>query len=177
MCLTLYFNHFSIKINLCPLILKSNCLYYIFFINDKMNNIWFGPASQPWADCHLSLLLYVSVLRERREITGERPPDLSGSCGSYVNGTFYVFAGCDNRLFTNEVLLKDLPFCRVKVPRWWFLSLSVDVQLCPHTAALHVEESDWHQGNNAIATEQSLLLGTQRQVNLHLHQAHHSFVI
>ncbi|XP_056914474.1 kelch domain-containing protein 1-like isoform X2 [Takifugu flavidus] len=40
---------------------------------------------------------------ERREITGERPPDLSGPCGSYSNGTFYVFAGCDNRQYTNEM--------------------------------------------------------------------------
>uniref|UniRef100_H3BWT9 Kelch domain containing 1 n=1 Tax=Tetraodon nigroviridis TaxID=99883 RepID=H3BWT9_TETNG len=43
---------------------------------------------------------------ERREMTGERPPDLSGPCASYIDGTFYLFAGCDSRRYTNEVPLQ-----------------------------------------------------------------------
>lgn len=61
--------------------------------------------------------LRVSVLRERRGIVGQRPPDLSGSCGSYISGTFYIFAGRDDRHYTNEVLLEDGAFWWVRVPR------------------------------------------------------------
>lgn len=40
----------------------------------------------------------------------------------------------------------------------------VDVQRRPHRAALFLEESDGHQGNDAVATKQSLLLGASGQV-------------
>lgn len=40
----------------------------------------------------------------------------------------------------------------------------VDVQRRPHQAALFLEESDGHQGNDAVATKQSLLLGASGQV-------------
>lgn len=46
------------------------------------------------------------------------------------------------------------------------LPVSADVQLCPHGAELHVEESDRHQGDHAVVPDQSLLLGSQRQVKL-----------
>lgn len=51
------------------------------------------------------LTIYKLLLcdRERREITGDKLPLLSGFCGSNVNGTFYVFAGCDHIGYTNEV--------------------------------------------------------------------------
>lgn len=39
-----------------------------------------------------------------------------------------------------------------------------DVQRRPHQAELFLEERDGHQGNHAIATKQSLLLGAQGQV-------------
>lgn len=47
--------------------------------------------------------------RERREITGDKPPDLSGFCGSHVNGTLYIFAGCDPAGYTNQVSLRGRP--------------------------------------------------------------------
>lgn len=52
------------------------------------------------------LTIYKLLLcdRERSEITGDKLPLLSGFCGSDVNGTFYVFAGCDHIGYTNEVL-------------------------------------------------------------------------
>ncbi|CAB1312184.1 unnamed protein product [Coregonus sp. 'balchen'] len=34
---------------------------------------------------------------------GELPPALSGACGSYHNGTLYVFGGCDPNGHTNQV--------------------------------------------------------------------------
>lgn len=40
----------------------------------------------------------------------------------------------------------------------------VDVQRRPHRAALFLEDSDGHQGNDAVATKQSLLLGAPGQV-------------
>lgn len=36
-------------------------------------------------------------------MAGDKPPDLSGFCGANVDGTFYVFAGCHNNRYTNEV--------------------------------------------------------------------------
>ena len=43
--------------------------------------------------------------RELRQIAGDVPPDLSGSCGSHVNGVLYIFAGCDAGGYTNQVTL------------------------------------------------------------------------
>lgn len=36
-------------------------------------------------------------------MAGDKPPDLSGFCGASVDGTLYVFAGCNNNQYTNEV--------------------------------------------------------------------------
>lgn len=44
--------------------------------------------------------------RERRDIAGDKPPDLFGFCGANVRGTFYIFAGCNNNGYTNQVLLQ-----------------------------------------------------------------------
>lgn len=41
--------------------------------------------------------------RERREITGNIPPALSGFCGAHVNSTFYIFGGCSSVGYTNQV--------------------------------------------------------------------------
>lgn len=58
-----------------------------------------------WADvCARASLSSLLCDRERRDIAGDKPPDLSGFCGSNVEGTFYVFAGCNNNRYTNEVL-------------------------------------------------------------------------
>uniref|UniRef100_A0A3Q4BYS6 Uncharacterized protein n=1 Tax=Mola mola TaxID=94237 RepID=A0A3Q4BYS6_MOLML len=45
---------------------------------------------------------------ERREITGDKPPELLGSCGSHVNSTLYIFAGRDSTRYTNEMFSVDL---------------------------------------------------------------------
>lgn len=42
--------------------------------------------------------------------------------------------------------------------------LSVDVQCGPVRAALHVDEGDGCEGNDAVAEVQPLVLGAQRQV-------------
>ncbi|KAM7370580.1 hypothetical protein PAMP_010112 [Pampus punctatissimus] len=49
-----------------------------------------------------------SGMWERREITGDIPPDLSGFCGSYLNGTLFIFAGCDPVGYTNQMFSVDL---------------------------------------------------------------------
>ncbi|XP_054455205.1 kelch domain-containing protein 1-like [Anoplopoma fimbria] len=43
---------------------------------------------------------------EKRNITGDVPP--TGFMGSYVNGTLYVFAGCEPIGYTNEMFSVDL---------------------------------------------------------------------
>lgn len=93
---------------------------------------------------------------------GDTPPGLSGSCGSYINGTFYVFAGCDRRRYTNEVRRRSGGGGRSRTPVT--VSASVDVQMCPDGAELQVGEGDRRQGGHAIAPEPSLLLGSRRQV-------------
>lgn len=45
---------------------------------------------------------------QRREITGDIPPDLSGFCGSHVNDTLYIFGGCDPTGYSNEMFRVDL---------------------------------------------------------------------
>lgn len=92
------------------LILPTRVLEWNCFFNSEMNRCFkfdFGPAR-----CRLSPVpaVFPRMFRERRDISGERPPDLCGSCGSCSDGTFYVFAGRDNRQYRNEV-------------RWTLLSL------------------------------------------------------
>lgn len=50
----------------------------------------------------VSLCVFVCD-REQRKMTGDMPPDLIGFCGSNVNGTLYIFAGCSSTEFSNEV--------------------------------------------------------------------------
>nr|XP_020472206.1 kelch domain-containing protein 1-like [Monopterus albus] len=60
------------------------------------------PSDEIWL-CDLD-----SGTWERREIAGDIPPDLSGSCGSCVNGTLYIFAGCDPIGYNNQMFSVDL---------------------------------------------------------------------
>ncbi|XP_069016252.1 kelch domain-containing protein 1-like isoform X1 [Embiotoca jacksoni] len=45
---------------------------------------------------------------ERREITGDIPPDLSGFCGANMNGTLYIFGGWDPAGYSNQMYSVDL---------------------------------------------------------------------
>ncbi|XP_057682091.1 kelch domain-containing protein 1-like [Corythoichthys intestinalis] len=45
---------------------------------------------------------------QRREMVGEPPPLLIGFCGSYVNGSLYVFAGYDGQTYSNQMFSVDL---------------------------------------------------------------------
>ncbi|XP_030256025.1 kelch domain-containing protein 1-like [Sparus aurata] len=60
------------------------------------------PSDEIWL-CDLD-----SGLWEWREITGDKPPDLSGFCGSHVNDALYIFAGCDAAGYTNQMFSVDL---------------------------------------------------------------------
>lgn len=104
-------------LTLCSLVLKSNFFFLSVFNYESNRFFHVILAQQPsqvqtvtFTCCCVSVCL--CMFRERREITGERPPDLSGPCGSYSNGTFYVFAGCDNRQYTNEVRFTPLSLPR-----------------------------------------------------------------
>lgn len=86
-------------------------------------------------------MIRVCVLggREQKEITGDVPLDLSGFCGSHVNGMLYIFGGCDPSSYTNQVslganqrpastghvqlILMQLPL--ISRPNWSFLLLQM----------------------------------------------------
>ncbi|XP_042363845.1 kelch domain-containing protein 1-like isoform X2 [Plectropomus leopardus] len=83
------------------------------FIDNNTLYVWGGyqvvagedvmlPSDEIWL-CDLD-----SGTWERREITGDKPPDLSGFCGSYVNGALYIFAGCSLTGYTNQMYSVDL---------------------------------------------------------------------
>ncbi|KAM3838093.1 kelch domain-containing protein 1-like [Diretmus argenteus] len=83
------------------------------FIDDNILYVWGGyhqtagddavlPGEELWL-CDLD-----SGTWERREISGESPPELSGFCGSYLNGTLYIFAGCDPIGYTNLLFSVDV---------------------------------------------------------------------
>ncbi|KAF3853884.1 hypothetical protein F7725_014572 [Dissostichus mawsoni] len=83
------------------------------FIEDNTLYVWGGykvvggedivlPSDEIWL-CDL-----YSGTWEMRDINGDKPPDLSGSCGSYLNGTLYIFAGCDPVGYTNQMFSVDL---------------------------------------------------------------------
>ncbi|XP_071401832.1 kelch domain-containing protein 1-like [Centroberyx affinis] len=83
------------------------------FIDDNILYVWGGyqvvagnevvlPSDEIWL-CDLN-----SGAWERREITGDLPSQLSGFCGSYVNNTLYIFAGCDPTGYTNDLFSVDL---------------------------------------------------------------------
>ncbi|XP_076008378.1 kelch domain-containing protein 1-like [Genypterus blacodes] len=83
------------------------------FIHDNQLCVWGGyqvfagedfllPSNEIWL-CDLD-----SGMWERREISGDVVPELTGFCGSYVNGTLYIFAGCDSVGYTNDMFSVDL---------------------------------------------------------------------
>ncbi|XP_073346124.1 kelch domain-containing protein 1-like [Pagrus major] len=83
------------------------------FIDNNTLYVWGGyqavagedvmlPSDEIWL-CDLD-----SGMWEWREITGDKPPDLSGFCGSHVNDTLYIFAGCDSAGYTNQMFSVDL---------------------------------------------------------------------
>ncbi|XP_061562741.1 kelch domain-containing protein 1-like isoform X1 [Phycodurus eques] len=60
------------------------------------------PSDEIWL-CDLD-----SGTWQRREMAGETPPLLVGFCGSYVNGSLYVFAGYDGQTYSNQLFSVDL---------------------------------------------------------------------
>nr|XP_057934213.1 kelch domain-containing protein 1-like isoform X2 [Doryrhamphus excisus] len=83
------------------------------FIHNNTLHVWGGyqvvagedivlPSDEIWI-CDLD-----SGIWERREMSGEVPCDLMGFCGSYVNGSLYVFAGCDQQGYSNKMFSVDL---------------------------------------------------------------------
>ncbi|XP_029312521.1 kelch domain-containing protein 1-like [Cottoperca gobio] len=60
------------------------------------------PSDEIWL-CDLD-----SGVWEQRQITGDKPPELSRSCGSHVNGTLYIFAGQSSVGYTNQMFSVDL---------------------------------------------------------------------
>uniref|UniRef100_A0A8D3CLK0 Kelch domain-containing protein 1 n=2 Tax=Scophthalmus maximus TaxID=52904 RepID=A0A8D3CLK0_SCOMX len=100
-------------------LMRSN---HTAFIDDNTLYVWGGyqvvagedvmlPGDEIWL-CDLD-----SGTWERREITGDDVPrDLAGFCGSHVNGTLYIFAGCDTVGYTNQMFSVDLsePRCSWK---------------------------------------------------------------
>ncbi|XP_030019026.1 kelch domain-containing protein 1-like [Sphaeramia orbicularis] len=83
------------------------------FIHDNSLFVWGGYQVADGQDVVLPsdeifLCDLYSGTWERREITGDIPPDLTGCCGSYANGTFYIFAGCDPVGYTNQMFSVDL---------------------------------------------------------------------
>lgn len=83
------------------------------FIDDNILYVWGGyqvadgddivlPSDELW------LFDLYSGIWEQRELTGDVPPDLTGFCGSYLNGTLYIFAGCESEGYTNDMFAVDL---------------------------------------------------------------------
>ncbi|KAE8283954.1 Kelch domain-containing protein 1 [Larimichthys crocea] len=83
------------------------------FIDNNTLFVWGGyqvvagadvmlPGDEIWL-CDLD-----SGTWEQKEITGDKPPDLSDFCGAHVNGTLYIFGGCDPVGYTNQMFSLDL---------------------------------------------------------------------
>ncbi|XP_047464736.1 kelch domain-containing protein 1-like [Mugil cephalus] len=83
------------------------------FIDNNTLYVWGGyqvvagedvilPSAEIWL-CDLD-----SGAWERRKITGDVPPDLSGFCGANINSTLYVFGGCDPSGYNNQMFSVDL---------------------------------------------------------------------
>ncbi|XP_010902631.1 kelch domain-containing protein 1 [Esox lucius] len=83
------------------------------FVDGNVLYVWGGcqsvsgseimlPSDEIWL-CDLE-----SGAWERRGIEGEPPPALSGACGSYHNGSLYVFGGCDPNGHTNQLYSASL---------------------------------------------------------------------
>ncbi|CAL8306145.1 unnamed protein product [Boreogadus saida] len=83
------------------------------FIDDNILYVWGGyqmaagvdlilPSGELW-ECDLDSGEWVC-----RAIGGDAPSELSGPCGSFLNGSLYVFAGCDPMGYTNQFFSVDL---------------------------------------------------------------------
>jgi len=51
--------------------------------------------------------MYISLslsLRVCRVIKGDAPSELMGFCGSFLNGSLYIFGGCDPVGHSNQVM-------------------------------------------------------------------------
>ncbi len=75
--------------------LKLSAVFSLSWNNWRCMNEW---AVYP----HFSNLFR----REVFHMTGEVPPSMSGTCGCSLNGTMYIFGGCDDNGQTNQVRLK-----------------------------------------------------------------------
>uniref|UniRef100_A0A3B4AMN3 Kelch domain containing 1 n=1 Tax=Periophthalmus magnuspinnatus TaxID=409849 RepID=A0A3B4AMN3_9GOBI len=71
------------------------------FIDDGVLYVWGGYQVTDY-------ILVCIFDREQRELTGDVPPDLNGFCGSYLNGTLYIFAGSDGGGYTNDMFTVNL---------------------------------------------------------------------
>ncbi|KAM9424584.1 kelch domain-containing protein 1-like [Pholidichthys leucotaenia] len=60
------------------------------------------PSDEIWL-CDLD-----SGMWERREISGDIPPNLSGFCGANVDSTLYIFGGCDDSVYSNQMFSVDV---------------------------------------------------------------------
>ncbi|XP_062253865.1 kelch domain-containing protein 1-like [Platichthys flesus] len=82
-------------------VLEDNLLYvwggYVSIANDEV----FLPSDEIWV-----YDLQQGVWRVFH-MTGDVPPSMSGSCGCSLNGTMYIFGGCDDRQ-TNELYCVNL---------------------------------------------------------------------
>ncbi|KAM4524359.1 kelch domain-containing protein 1-like [Odontesthes bonariensis] len=83
------------------------------FIHNNTLYVWGGyqvvagqdvilPSDELWL-CDLD-----SGTWERQELTGEVPPDLSGFCGSNIKSMFYIFGGCDDSEYSNQMFSIDV---------------------------------------------------------------------
>lgn len=155
-------------IQLCSLVLKSNFFFWAFLIMNRIVSFMLFWPSSP-AKCRLSPLpvavcLYVSACSGSGGRSLERGPQtyLAPVAPTATEHSTFL----QGVTIANTRMRWDLPLCHYRGGSSMMLPVSADVQLCPHGARLHVEESDWHQGDHAIAPDQSLLLGAQRQVKL-----------
>ncbi|CAI5658273.1 kelch domain-containing protein 1 isoform X1 [Oreochromis niloticus] len=91
------------------------------FIHNKTLYVWGGyqvvagqdvvlPSDEIWL-CDLD-----SGMWERREMTGDIPPDLSGFCGANINTKLYIFGGYETAGYSNQMFSVDLsePCCSWK---------------------------------------------------------------
>ncbi|KAL0984447.1 hypothetical protein UPYG_G00141670 [Umbra pygmaea] len=83
------------------------------FVEGNILYVWGGCQSRSGTEVILPsdeiwLFDLQSGLWERRGMAGEPPPALSGTCGSYYNGTLYVFGGCNHTGHTNQLYNANL---------------------------------------------------------------------
>lgn len=93
-----------------PLLARSD---HVAFIESGVLYVWGGCQSISGTETVLpsdEIWLYDldSGLWDKQVMEGEVPPALSGACGSYQNGTLYIFGGCDSNGHTNQLYSVDL---------------------------------------------------------------------